>query len=200
MAEVSEIYVKQYRAGVVEDDWTKLGTVTGIVAGYMNSNNYVAVFRFELPKTVNQLVFSVCCNNTNTNSSHTLRYKVISGAEDESMANANNSTDCDGTWTPDNVYNFGRVNLTINKTISAGTTYLYFWTDKASSTVNSYGMRCYPIGNTYETTVTYTEGGAVIYIGNATSYDAYEIYIGNGTSYDLYQAYIGNGSTWDECG
>lgn len=172
MAEVSEIYVKRYRSGAVQNDWTKLGTVTGVVAGYMSSNNYVAVFRFELPNPVNKMVFSVCCNSDNTNSSHTLRYKVVSGAEDSSMANANNSTACDGTWTPSSTANFGRSSLTINKVVPAGTTYLYLWTNKASGTANSYGMRCYPVGNTYETTLEYTNATTYTISYNANGYGA----------------------------
>lgn len=39
----------------------------------------------------------------------------------------------------------------------------------------------------------------LVYIGNGSSYDAYEVYIGNGTSWDKYIPYIGNGSSWDNC-
>ena len=39
----------------------------------------------------------------------------------------------------------------------------------------------------------------LIYIGNGSSFDAYEVYIGNGTSWDKYIPYIGNGTDWDVC-
>ena len=39
----------------------------------------------------------------------------------------------------------------------------------------------------------------LVYIGNGSSYDAYEVYIGNGTSWDKYIPYIGNGTDWDVC-
>lgn len=39
----------------------------------------------------------------------------------------------------------------------------------------------------------------LIYIGNGSSYDAYEVYIGNGTSWDKYTPHIGDGTNWVVC-
>lgn len=39
----------------------------------------------------------------------------------------------------------------------------------------------------------------LVYIGNGSSYDAYEVYIGNGTSWDKYTPYVGDGTDWVVC-
>lgn len=40
----------------------------------------------------------------------------------------------------------------------------------------------------------------LVYIGNGSSFDAYQAYIDNGSSWDRYIPYIDNGSSWDPCG
>lgn len=56
------------------------------------------------------------------------------------------------------------------------------------------------ISGTGTMTLTSTSiSSGVVYIGNGSSFDAYEIYIGNGTSWDRYIPYIGNGTDWDTC-
>lgn len=52
-------------------------------------------------------------------------------------------------------------------------------------------------GTEYYSTLETSGGAGVIYIGNGTSYDAYQVYIGNGTDWDLYLPYIGNGTSYD---
>ena len=59
------------------------------------------------------------------------------------------------------------------------------------------------IGETANITVTANqvvvvtvEQGAVMYIGNGTSFDQYQIFIGDGTNWNQYQAYIGDGTNW----
>lgn len=47
--------------------------------------------------------------------------------------------------------------------------------------------------------ITY-DGGAVVFIDNGTSFDAYEVYIDNGSSWDRYEPYMDNGSGWNPCG
>ena len=59
------------------------------------------------------------------------------------------------------------------------------------------------IGETANITVTANqvvvvtvEQSAVVYIGNGTSFDQYQIFIGDGTNWNQYQAYIGDGTNW----
>lgn len=181
-------------------DW-KEDTRTNAVAGYINDHNYVSVFRFDLPKSIKQFTFSFCILAENTTDNPVIRYKVVSGAEDPSLANANANTVGDGTFQVTTRVNNARVTFTINKFIPAGTTYLYLWTDKEAGTGNSVGIQMFkPTSEYYATTGTYVVGGGVIYIDNGSGFDTYEIWIDNGSGWDQYQAFIDNGSGWDECG
>lgn len=39
--------------------------------------------------------------------------------------------------------------------------------------------------------------GGVVYIGNGTTWEPYQVFIGNGSTWEQYEAFIGNGTTWE---
>ncbi len=196
---VSKFYHKGYQNGSEYLEW-KEDVRTNAIAGYINGDNYVSVFRFDLPKSIKQFTFSFCLLASNTTNNPVIRYKVISGAEDPSLANANSNIVGDGTFTIPDRADWTRVTVTIDKFVPSGTTYLYLWTDKADGIGNAIGIQMYKPSDTYGTTGTYIIGGGVIYIDNGSGFDTYEIWIDNGSTWEQYQAYIDNGSGWDECG
>lgn len=191
---------KDYRDGITHNHWRDLGTIFA-TAGYNSTiNNCVAVFRFVLPERAKNITFSACVYETNTSDAATMRYKIVSGSEDESLANADLNTSADGTFTLETTSDYSRFSFTVDKYVPRGVSYLYIWSNKEVGVINSLGLRCNPSSNTYGTQITYEAGSPVVYIDNGGSFDAYEVYIDNGTSWDLYEVYIDNGTSWDSTG
>lgn len=86
-------------------------------------------------------------------------------------------------------------------TIASGTTTIAHDSDGGLDMSVSYSFYTGYTGTISGTgTMTLTDiARGLVYIGNGSSYDAYEVYIGNGTSWDKYIPYIGNGTDWDVC-
>lgn len=152
MAEITNLYAKNWQAGSVYRDWTAISTSSStFFAGTYNSGkNWVICVRFQLTGYAKNLVFSWC---TGTQFSGVSKWKYkLCAAEDSTLINATTSTAGDGTISPQ-AYSYGRNSITINGTYAPGTYYLYFW----KATDNTYSSIYWITGNSYRAYVEYDE-------------------------------------------
>lgn len=210
MIEIAQKWATNYCDGEILElwdgrkcEWLDSSENMDMFAGYKYSEkNWVLCLKFVLPTAAQSLTFNfVNSHDTTSGLNPTMRYKITT-AEDSSLVNATSDTTGDGTFKiTSGVYNVSTITMT--KTLSAGTYYIYIWTDKSTSYPNNW-MCIRWFSNEHETvvgtTISYEELASCIYIDNGSGFDAYEIWIDNGTKWEQYAAYIDNGSGWDECG
>lgn len=158
------------------------------VVGYESQANRVARYSFVTPAEGGSHVDIVYYSNGLAGGSK-IPVRFFIGTDPNSHANAGAGSEYTGeltlgsdgetfTWS-------GDIMLLPNTTY-----YIWFFPGKAA-----YGYYSWYGSGT--STLTTSGGAGLIYIGNGTSYDAYQLYVGNGSSYDLCMPYIGNGSSYD---
>jgi hypothetical protein len=185
--------------GGIYADWCELNDYGfNAMVGYSSDRrNYVVILRFILPKPVRSIDLSACLNKENTWEKSEMKYKIVSGAEDYSLDNANADMEADGVYTLTHYNDWQRFSFTVDKLIPAGITYLYLWTNKAVGVSNVIGLRLYGPNNDYGVTIDYEELNGLVYIDDGVEFNGYQIYIDNGTGWDMYTPYIDNGTSWD---
>lgn len=195
MAEITSIYSKMYRDGEAYGSFVEPnGSI--LLAGYAWGNmNYVACIKFTLPKPAKSLLFRFCNDTGGMSVVQHLRYKITT-SEDASLINATSATAGDGSFTMP-YQDFSEGTLEIDRTMTAGTYYLYIWTDDSSVRSNVMRVRWYPSSNPYGFTASYEELESCVYIFNGTDWEPHQIYIFNGAIWELYEAYIHNGTSWE---
>lgn len=190
--------VKWLGDGGVYADWYALNdSGLHVMAGYSGGHNYVTILRFILPKPVRSIDLSACLYKEGTWGDGEVKYKIVSGAEDYSLDNANADIEADGVYALTHYNDWERFGFTIDKVIPAGITYLYIWTNKAVGVSNVIGFRLSGPNNNYSTIITYEELNGLVYIDDGVEFRGYQVYIDNGTGWDMYTPYIDNGTSWD---
>lgn len=160
----SYVYGCDYQAG---SQYQSLKTCSSasltLTGGYRyNSNNWVMMFKFQMPANASSITLSLCTiAGANNGAQATMKYKFYTSQQ--SSPNYTSSTSADGTVTIKNSSSsITRNNLTFTRSFTKGTTYyLYFWTAQSTSNTsnlmrvrwygNSDGNGCYA---TYEPAVT----------------------------------------------
>lgn len=172
----TNIQMKNWQAGNTYLDWAGLDNVD-LAVGYPwnGKNNWVLALKFTVSSVCESITISWCNAQSGYNeNSATLRYKLCT-AENNSYINATSATAGDGTFT----LKGGRVarsTLTINKVLSAGTYYIYFWTN--NSNASNWGLiRRY--SGSYGVTVEYAElqGAVQIRVGGVWKSAIPKIYV-----------------------
>ena len=137
MAEILNLKAKNYQNGEINRDWTELTTDrTNFAAGYQWANsNYVMCLRFDLPTPAKSITLSFCNNPGGKGVDQNLRYKIVS-EEDAALVNATSEVPGDGSFTITKG-DWVRNTITIDKTLMAGTHYLYIWTNDSGNTGNA---------------------------------------------------------------
>lgn len=191
------ISMKDYQNGTVNLDWKDISGGGGytFTAG-TSGNNWVTVIRFTLEKACSSITFGLCTGSSTSASAASLNYK-ITDAEDSTLTNATASTAAEGSFTANSNYAYSRTTLTVNRTLSAGTHYLYIWT-ASTSTYNYWKIYGYGTG-TYAVKITYEEIQGLVYVDDGTSWGTYEVYIDDGTSWVQCVPYVDDGSDWVMC-
>lgn len=196
---VGTVDFRSYADGSPSFHWRTSGSYSTSAGWSVEGLNWVTVFRFVTPSRAKNVKLSFCISSSATSSGASIRYKLVSGAEDSSLINADSSTSADGTYTMATSFsNLDRVDITISKNIPTGVHYLYLWTNEAIGTHNSIGIiyNAYTTDTTY-TYVTYEEGGSgAVPIFNGSSIDPHDSGIFNGTGWDLCDPYIFDGTDW----
>lgn len=188
---------QMYQAGEAYGAWHPITDNVTVNVGYAyNGNNWVLCIRFTAPTPVSALVLHFCTHGSSANNIDTvMRYAFSSKEADAAYVNATSATPGEGTITIEGGQHTV-TDKTIKKTLSAGTHYLYIWTNKSTSSANNYQRIRWYSGGDYNSYVQYEELQGAVRIGDGSSYGTYQVNIGNGTSYDLYIPYIGNGTSW----
>lgn len=198
MADFASIFVKNFKNGEKGSNWIGLQDDYTLNVGKSGVTNYVMCLRFEISKPMKSITLNF--NNAyDVGKLPTFNYKFTT-AEDSSLENAKADTSGEGTITANNKVQYGTNVFVIEKTLPAGTHYLYIWTavwDNNSNTYNYLGVRFY--GGNYGSSAFYEEMLSLVYIANGSEVVAYEAYIDNGTGWDLFGANEDNGTSWDTC-
>lgn len=215
---------------ITPSSWEAPAKNIRFLAGYANNNNnFVGVIKFVLPKAAKSITFNFVNSSYARSEKQNLRFKFVT-SEDESLIDSINTAFQSGSnvvgdssVTTTSAYGtngdtgtesfsgkfkiykngYAKTAVTFNKTLRAGTHYIYIWSDDYSVKYNFMDVLWQDTSNTYSFTASYEESesaGAYVYIDNGTSFDAYEIWIDNGSKWEQYIAYIDNGTSWDECG
>lgn len=122
-----------------------------------------------------------------------IRYYI--GTSDSSHANADGNYEYTGELTRGSNDTFTG---TANVMLLPGQTY-YLWVFPGK--VAGPGVYCWYYWTANDSDSLTTTGSAgLVYIGNGSTFEAYEIWIGNGTAWERYIPYIGDGSQWVLCG
>lgn len=168
MPNIPRLAAKQYEAGVLRSGWTEISTAPALVAaGYRwNNKNCVLCIRLTLDTAAKSFAMSLSNDDTAATGTAVLRYK-FTDAEDASLNDATSSVPGGGTfqkrfgpWVKDTV------TLTPKKTLTAGTHYLYIWTNDSSQTFNWMRIR-WCAGTGYDFALSYTEAATY-----SVTYDA----------------------------
>ena len=154
-ANATDIYVGDFQNG---EEYVKMTPLTSsswtpVVGGKWSSSDWVTVIKFTIASACTSFTLSMCSKSTNSYAA-SIKYKVTS-AEDTSLQSATYMTDGDGSFTV-STGNWVRTTATIEKSLQAGTHYLYLWSgrDTASSPSNYYTFNA-ASGGEYGLTITY---------------------------------------------
>jgi hypothetical protein len=114
------------------------------------------------------------CNYSGTSEDQNLRYKLTQ-SEDESLINADSSVPGDGDFTLKHG-DWVRNTVTIQRNLSAGTHYLYIWTNNSNQTGNVMWVQ-WVSGGKYEFTGTYEELAGTVPIKDSTAVRPYHLHV-----------------------
>ena len=199
MADFASIYAKNYRDGTQYYDWATTDDGLKMTAGYKwSDSNWVMCIKFTLPTAAKSITLSFCNATGGITKNQAMRYKFTT-SEDSSLVNATSNVAGEGTFTI-NPGDYVRTTVTIKKTMTAGTHYMYIWTDNSSVTYNVMNTRWFGNSDGNGFYGSYEELEGCVNIDNGVSIDAYECYIDNGSNWDKHTPYIDNGTSWDMCG
>ena len=136
MADLKNLAAKNWYNGKVVYDWIALEDGVGsMAAGYKwAESNCVICIRLELPAAAKSITLSFCNGQGGYTGNKNLRYK-ITGNEDVSLENATSAIPGDGDFTLTGG-DWARNSVTIQQNLSAGTHYLYIWTNDSNKTGN----------------------------------------------------------------
>lgn len=165
-------------------------TTTSRVVGYESLSNRIARYAFTSPaegSSHQEIVFY--SNGLGGGTKIPIRFYI--GTDENSHTNGGANSTYHGTLT---LGSDGKTFTGSSDILLLPNTTYYIWFFPSSTAYGYYAW--YGEGTS---TLTTSGGGGVIYIGNGSSYDAYQVYIGNGSSWDLCIPYVGNGSSWDLC-
>lgn len=176
MADLKNLAAKNWHDGNVVYDWTALEDGVGsMAAGYKwADSNCVLCIRFTIPAMAKSITLSFCNGTGGYTDDRTLRYK-ITGSEDASLINATSEVPGDGAFI---VIGGAWVRniVTIQKNLSAGTHYLYIWTDNSAVTTNAMLMQWVNAGS-YNFIGTYEELMGYLPIKDAVGVRPYHVYV-----------------------
>lgn len=164
--------------------------VSGRVVGISNRKNRVARYQFITTAEGSSHQEILYYSSGLGGGSH-IPVRFYIGTDPNSHTNAGVNSEYHGTLTlgSDKETFTGSSNVLL----LPNTTY-YIWFFPGSTTYGYYAWR-----SSKTSTLTTSGGAGLVYIGNGSTYDAYQVYIGNGTSWDLALPYVGNGTGWDLC-
>lgn len=198
MAEFTSVYGKTFRDGKTYQDWcTPEANVSHTMGFRLSESNWVMCIKFELP-TASKTVTMNFCNAQQQDRVPTLRYKFTT-SEEEALQNATSETEGDGAFTLASAARYGRTEVTLNAVLSAGTHYLYIWTDDSSVLYNWNVTRWYDNVDGYGFSASYEELGGLVFLDDGESLEPYECFIDNSTGWDRCVPHIDNGTDWDIC-
>ena len=203
MAEFESIYAKSYRDGKVysKDEWLTTAARVTMYAGRIWSNsNWVLCLKITIPKPAKSLTLSFCQAEGGPYSGDAsvskkkakLRYK-FTDTEESSLLNATSDIPGDGSFEL-NLGNYVRTTVTIDKTLAAGTHYMYIWEDESDLDYNVLYTRWYD-GN-YGFYGSYEELVGASRMKDANGVNLYHAYIKTDNGAKMYAPYVFNGSTW----
>ena len=118
--------------------------------------------KFELPTAAKSVTLKFC-NDVGLVTKPIMRYKFTT-SEDEALQNATSDTEGDGIFTISNKVQYGTTAVTIERVLTAGTHYMYIWTDDSSNASNYMVIRWHT--GTYGFSATY-EGSPKSLIGGS---------------------------------
>ena len=176
MAEILNLQAKNYQNGNINYDWTELSSTRfKLAAGYQWANsNFVMCLRMDLPTPAKSVTLSFCNATGGKGSDQHLRYK-FADAEDASLINASSDVPGDGSFTVKKG-DWARNTITIDKALTAGTHYLYIWTDDSSNTNNAMWILWENVGG-YNFIGTYEELEGFVNIKDSTAVRPYHLYV-----------------------
>ena len=166
-------------------------TTTTKIVGYNNKLNYAARYSFKTDSMgASKVSWELGRNSVGGGTRPPLRWYITTSAS--SHINAGASTPAHhGSVAVKNVEGYDVFSGSTDVVLLPNTTY-YLWIFPNTTT---YGF--YYLGDTAKATVTTSGGAGLVYIGDGTKFEAYQIGIGNGTTFDLYMPYVGTGSSFD---
>lgn len=188
MAEFTSVYGKDYSNGTLHYDWKEPDSGYTLKAGNVGGTNCVMVIRLELPTDAQSVTLRFFNAGLHYRLS-SLRYKLTT-AEDSSLVNANDRTECDGKFTLASMYDQQMTEVTIEKVLKKGVHFIYIWTDNSSDTSNYMQTRFYSKNGF---SAEYEELLGIAYFEDGSSHFACEVHIEDGTSYSRYAPYVDNG-------
>lgn len=160
------------------------------VVGYESQANRVARYSFVTPAEGGSHV-DIVYYSSGLGGGSKIPVRFFIGTDASSHANAGASSEYTGELTlgsDGKTFTYSGDILLLPNT----TYYIWFFPGQAK-----YGYYAWYGKGT--STLTTSGGAGLVYIGNGSTYDAYQVYIGNGTSWDLALPYVGNGTGWDLC-
>ncbi len=195
MAEFTSILGKDFQNGVTYKDWCTPDARCSLHTGYKYaSSNWVLCIKFVLPTSAKNVTLTFCSAEKHV-IHPTMRYKFTT-CEDVVLANATSEVEGDGSFTLDG-RQYGKTTVTIDARLSAGTHYMYIWTNDSTNGSNYMVTRWY--NEEYGFSASYEELDGLVYIQGNESVDAYQEYIMTANGAEAFVPYIFNGTSWDMC-
>lgn len=202
MAEILNPQIKNWKSGVAQRDWTSLGTdQVKIAAGYRWANsNWVACIKLILPTPAKAITLSICNAPDGFTGKQNLKY-TFSKAEDDALVstlsdlNTVDGVPSDGSFTL-NPGAYARNEVTFDKTLEAGTHYLYIWTQNSKTTSNAMWIFWWSGSDKYSALCTYEELEGLNWIKDSVGVRPYHSQIQVNGVPTIATPYVFTGGEW----